>query len=268
MNVRASIQIKSLKKSVSYAHKIQTNAHKYYYFLGKGNNEDIVKRVMNTRPQWNEAPTLNGSELIQFRWQQNYYGYNYDKMGDGVTKKEIYNHFEHHKEITTKTGLIKNLQRHCSNIKIDPFSLTPTVFTINLEDRNYQQELNQFYEFYQFNMPECFKKNSNEDKSHIALDLPTININYVSPYRFNFDATQSYNISRTRYFCQVYQSSDITPAKLSDTFLSNINYLWLLKPADMNRGNGVHVFNNLEELEILLQSYYSGWFQKEFESPS
>lgn len=39
-----------------------------------------------------------------------------------------------------------------------------------------------------------------------------------------------------------------------------MNYLWLLKPADMNRGNGVHVFNNLEELEILLTSYYTGWF--------
>lgn len=36
----------------------------------------------------------------------------------------------------------------------------------------------------------------------------------------------------------------------------------------MNRGNGVHVFSSLEELEILLTSYYTGWYQKDFESPS
>lgn len=30
------------------------------------------------------------------------------------------------------------------------------------------------------------------------------------------------------------------------------NYLWILKPADMNRGNGVHVFTTLQELENLI----------------
>jgi len=35
----------------------------------------------------------------------------------------------------------------------------------------------------------------------------------------------------------------------------------------MNRGNGVHVFNTLDELEVLLRSYYTGWVQRDFESP-
>lgn len=54
---------------------------------------------------------------------------------------------------------------------------------------------------------------------------------------------------------------------LTDTLLGEQTYLWLLKPADMNRGNGVHVFSSLEELEVLLNSYYTGWYQKDFESP-
>jgi hypothetical protein len=40
--------------------------------------------------------------------------------------------------------------------------------------------------------------------------------------------------------------------KLSEVFLTENSYLWLLKPADMNRGNGVHVFRTLGELENLI----------------
>ena len=45
--------------------------------------------------------------------------------------------------------------------------------------------------------------------------------------------------------------------KLQDTLLAN-QYLWLLKPADWNRGEGVHVFGTLEELEALIKQYYHG----------
>ncbi len=40
---------------------------------------------------------------------------------ESYTKREIYNHFEFHKELTTKTGLTKNLKSYCSVNKFDAF---------------------------------------------------------------------------------------------------------------------------------------------------
>lgn len=45
--------------------------------------------------------------------------------------------------------------------------------------------------------------------------------------------------------------------KLHNVFFKEDNYLWLLKPADLNRGNGIHLFRTLELLEILLTKYYT-----------
>lgn len=116
------------------------------------------------------------------------------------------------------------------------------------------------------NMPESFKKSNVNTQQFLVLDLPTDNSKYVSPYRFSYEAIQSYNISNRYTNCPQERISE-TAGALTDPFLSNVNYLWLLKPADMNRGNGVHVFNTIDELEVLLKSYYSGWVQKDFESP-
>jgi len=46
--------------------------------------------------------------------------------------------------------------------------------------------------------------------------------------------------------------------KMQETLTNKTQYLWLLKPADWNRGEGVHVFNTLEEVETLIKSYYYG----------
>jgi tubulin monoglycylase TTLL3/8 len=46
-------------------------------------------------------------------------------------------------------------------------------------------------------------------------------------------------------------------------FFDDNNYLWLLKPIDFNRGNGIHVFSKLEVLEQLLTQYYNGFFQQQ-----
>lgn len=34
--------------------------------------------------------------------------------------------------------------------------------------------------------------------------------------------------------------------------------IWVLKPNDLNRGRGVHIFNNLEQLKKLILDYTTG----------
>lgn len=63
----------------------------------------------------------------------------------GSERKEIYNHFEFHKELTTKSGLLRSLRKHCAQNQLDPFQVTPTAFSLNLDDaKHYQQELATF----------------------------------------------------------------------------------------------------------------------------
>jgi hypothetical protein len=42
------------------------------------------------------------------------------------------------------------------------------------------------------------------------------------------------------------------------TFEDGDNYVWLLKPTDLNRGRGIQLFNNLENLEKLLMEFKNG----------
>lgn len=39
-------------------------------------------------------------------------------------------------------------------------------------------------------------------------------------------------------------------------------YLWLLKPTFLNRGRGIHVFNELDSLTHLISEYQNGYEDK------
>lgn len=42
------------------------------------------------------------------------------------------------------------------------------------------------------------------------------------------------------------------------TYENGDNYVWLLKPTDLNRGRGIQLFNSLENLEKLLIEFKNG----------
>lgn len=47
---------------------------------------------------------------------------------------QVVNHFEFHREITTKNGLIRNLSNYCELNKINLCELTPTTFIFDMDD--------------------------------------------------------------------------------------------------------------------------------------
>ena len=58
------------------------------------------------------------------------------------------NHFEFHREITSKSGLLKKLKEICTENGLNLFDITPITFHINLIDKNWEMELQQFLEFF------------------------------------------------------------------------------------------------------------------------
>ena len=92
--------------------------------MGGGNNSDLVKRVLGKRDHWEETTSAN--TLFNFKWIQDNKGYHYERVIPDAVCRQLLNHFEFHKEISTKSGLIENLAQYCDvnylNIK-NPYYL-------------------------------------------------------------------------------------------------------------------------------------------------
>ena len=73
----------------------------------KGNNSDIIKRVMRGRSWWIESPVSDPA--FNFLWKPFSLGINFDSISTGINQQMV-NHLENHKEITRKSNLFINLQ--------------------------------------------------------------------------------------------------------------------------------------------------------------
>lgn len=51
----------------------------YKYHLGLGNNHELVKRIMDTREDWQQTKD-SSSMFVNFRWQQCHRGFKYDRL--------------------------------------------------------------------------------------------------------------------------------------------------------------------------------------------
>jgi len=87
------------------------NSHCFQYYIGRGNNSGVVRRVMSYRENWEEIESFN--PLFNLKWQQNSRGYRFGKLTGNSNLRQLVNHFEYHKSITTKNGLIKTLSAYC-----------------------------------------------------------------------------------------------------------------------------------------------------------
>lgn len=90
------------------------------FFIGLGNNGELVRRVLSTRSQWSE--TGDGKELfVNLRWQQSNKTYKYENCIDNRIFKHSLNHFEYHHELSNKEYLFHNLLEYCEGHKINVF---------------------------------------------------------------------------------------------------------------------------------------------------
>ena len=80
--------------------------------MGPGNNSELIKRVMKKRSWWKEVNESNNS--FHFAWYQSSKKHNYEPLSRTARKvNRIVNHYEFHTEITTKSGLLRNLTAYC-----------------------------------------------------------------------------------------------------------------------------------------------------------
>ena len=86
----------------------------FKYFVGRGNNSGLVKRVLKNRSWWEETKIYDDS--YNLKWAQTYRGFRYERLGISPHVKQLVNHFEYHTEVSTKNGLIRSLSSYCEVI--------------------------------------------------------------------------------------------------------------------------------------------------------
>lgn len=101
---------KNIAAQTNLANKPQ---HPFKFFVGFGNNGELIRKIMlDTRGSyWRETNQIKG--VIHFKWQQNTKEFKYERLNSNALYKQIVNHFEFHREISTKAGLFKNLKVFC-----------------------------------------------------------------------------------------------------------------------------------------------------------
>lgn len=58
------------------------------------------------------------------------------------------NHFEFHDQISEKDNLFFNMQRFCENAKKNVFEQLPVTFSVDLDNKNYLDEIDRFQTYY------------------------------------------------------------------------------------------------------------------------
>ncbi|KRX00256.1 hypothetical protein PPERSA_10755 [Pseudocohnilembus persalinus] len=181
-------------------------------------------------------------------------------------QKKYCNHFEFNDELTTKSGLLRNLrqymQKNKDNLKKDLFDVTPISFYLDLNDKNWEQDLQNFLNFYIKYLPrklDTGKKNIEIKKKQKVINscqeeqdqnlkknkLSNIKEEEKNEKKSNYQISQKK--SKMEHSDQKKNDDKYRIEKLTKIFNNSDNsYVWLLKTINMNRGRGIEVFQSLE----------------------
>jgi len=95
----------------------------------KGNNANLVIKILSQKNGWVEASSVsNFNGQPHFKWTP--VSVKSEFLKPGLEAKYLYNHFEHHKELTRKNDLFSNLQLHCIHTGENVFDLVPMTFHV------------------------------------------------------------------------------------------------------------------------------------------
>ena len=128
----------------------------------------------------------------------------------------------------------------CEANKLNVFSFLPVSFIIDLNTGEEDLALHAFIKFFNRNYPD-----DNPSRRYQTIILPrSRHIPYHSAQQLN-------KRSQGNFYCKPTFSK-------SFTYMETNSYLWILKPTCQNRGRGVVLFKELDELEKLIWKYYEG----------
>lgn len=151
--------------------------------------------------------------------------------------------------------LIRNLMTLGESIKENAFAITPPTHIVDFTEDTCDVALNSFLKGFESDMP-----------AHIKARIPSNQLNKPAEIRRLLKVFQAAHGTSP---VSEKLTLNWTKWNLSETFLDSeqSTFMWLLKPTFLNRGRGIHVFNNLTTLERLISEYAEGFEEKSLKKP-
>ena len=194
---------------------------KNYYLVLPGNNHQLIKKCLLTRPNWERISNENNVVLCNLIWTELSQQINFTLHGEAGLS-QIINHFECHNELSNKKNLFVNILRYCEYNDINFFSFCPLTISLDLQNEYLNQQIDNFKKLFN-EITTLIEDDNNKDN-----DSPK---KYCDYFRVNL----------------VKRVGSVQKMVLPKSCYTGKN-LWLLKRTNYNRGREIKIFSNLNAI--------------------
>lgn len=238
----------------------------YYCSIVRGNNHEMIQRVILNRTWWKKVPQLSTKAKMKglmptvpthFFWRLMVNNFDFQPLNStngGFLMKQSINRFSNSEEISDKDNLYRNLWFLSQRQPIDLSAIVPLTYSFRMHEVQFEKDLQQFCRLFIANERNCAPKD--------VLPLKTINDDKLKedvPIYYDF----GFEFPKRSYTGRKFSNIDPSQVKRNSNFFHEKN-LWILKPSWCDRGKGVEIFRSLEELGKFLQMYVSGYNMSEY----
>ena len=196
----------------------------YYYNIYPSNCGWLIKECFSHRLRWKKCHS-NNTNLFNFKWKE-VINCNDEFLELNKKKKQIINHFQYHSSLSNKYNMFYNFAIYCEENNMNIFKYLPFTIVIDINNSSL---------FYSYR--KSFKKIFDNIENYI-FDSKSINDKIFDrrkiPYQSYFPW---YN---TKFGLKLY-------CEISKSHYDEKN-LWIVKVPNLNRGRGVKIFNNYNDI--------------------
>lgn len=212
---------------------------------------------MEHRINW-KSTTVTFTKNYNFKWKDTSAGIDFFQTYNFNTPLQAVNHVSGHSSISNKLNLFINMMKYCEKKGLDIFKYIPFTISLNYENESFTSNFENFKELY--------KNITNVLIDHSVDIIQTINpIKGNSTYsNFNSLNCISSNLSNIKRYFQKFNfkgNLDKTGNKsliyIASSHFNNKN-LWLVKAINLNRGRGIKLCSNTDEIFSYILKLHNG----------
>lgn len=208
---------------------------------------------MEHRLNWKASTLVANSSNYNLKWKDTSAGLDFS---GNSSVKQMLNHYENHSALSNKLNLFLNMLRYCEKKGMDVFKMVPFTITIQLDSSSYTQQLENFKELY-------------SSISEYLVDHESNIVQFITNHNFGITARSSFKRNIKRYGLKFVQSNPLlnnsssdklglkTPISICSTHFGGRN-IWLIKAVNMNRGRGIKISSELEDLLAFIKQIHTG----------
>ena len=256
-----SREIKLLSDNNNTNNNNNSNENVFYYIIRPENCGYIVKNCFKHRKNWKELTNLDNKNF-NFKWQQNNYGIDFNKLSTSPNIKQMINHFEYKSVISNKANMFLNMMEFSELQEINIFKYLPFTVLFDYNKANFFNKIIKFEYLFKnitnFLVPiydineRKYKKNKERLYSHFF------------PFTNKVGSKTAINIPETHYFTKKIKTEIISndndsfnETRISTASKAKNNY-WLIKAPDLNRGRGIKILNNMSDIKRTIREFSMG----------